>query len=317
MRSRTYAILFFALLAPVTLAAVFCLYSRTPPAIARLLPECDAIAFLDVATIRAATHFDRHPPNPSLDLKQFIDATGIVPERDLDQVAFAMNRMPNPSGPNGPVAFSEVLAGQFDTPRLTRYLSAQASSQQLYAHLTIYSIPSSQGYTDRVVLLDKRTLAASNAPTPEQLHAMIDRFHQTFTLYSASSLLAARYSDIPAFSPAWAVGQLGLPFAENGKLTLAGLELPVPADSTFIASLRFSEALHLRVDQLTDTEATAARTAQSLSNLLALFRRLQPPLGGNPTLLHFLDSISIEPHSDRATLTATIPTNLLSNVSRP
>ena len=55
-----------------------------------------------------------------------MDATGIDPERDLDAVAFALHRMDNPNGPNGPVAYSEVFEGRFDGARLARYLSSIA-----------------------------------------------------------------------------------------------------------------------------------------------------------------------------------------------
>ena len=44
--------------------------------------------------------------------QQFVDATGIDWERDLDQVAIALHRMPNPNGPNGAVAYSLVLVGK-------------------------------------------------------------------------------------------------------------------------------------------------------------------------------------------------------------
>ena len=49
--------------------------------------------------------------------------------------------MPNPDGPNGPVAFSEVFEGRFDTDRLTRYLTSLAINKEDYAGRTIYAIP--------------------------------------------------------------------------------------------------------------------------------------------------------------------------------
>ena len=93
---------------------------------ARLLPECDAIAFVNLKPIRSVTHFDTKPVPHSADYQKFIDSTGIVFERDLDQVAFALTRMPDPKGPNGPVAFSEVFIGHFDSARLN-CLSQQRS----------------------------------------------------------------------------------------------------------------------------------------------------------------------------------------------
>ena len=325
MRKRTRYTLLAVLLVLCALAAALYLRQKAPPEIARLLPESDAIVFLNVKPIRAATHFDRNPPTPSPSLQQFIDATGIVPERDLDAAAFALHAMPDPSGPNGPVAFTEVFEGRFDTPRLTRYLAALAATQsnggqEDYAGHIIYSIPS-QGRTLRVTLLSYDTLAASNMPTPEQIHSILERHRAAASPFAGSSLLEARYRDVPSFSSAWAIGHLGIPFLQNGRISLLGLELPLPADTTFVASLRYAGALHLRIDQITDTEAEATQSAQTLNQLLNLFRNLQfaqQPTARTPedvAVHQFTDSLLIEQHGTRATLTATLPTETLKHLA--
>ncbi len=323
MRRRTLYTLLAVLLLLCALAAAFYLRQKAPPEAARLLPESDAIVYINLKPFRAATHFDRNPPTPSPSLQQFTDATGIVPERDLDIAAFALHAMPDPAGPNGPVAFSEVFEGRFDTARLKRYLAALAArtGQEDYAGQTIYSIPS-QGRILRVTLLSYDTLAASNMPTPEQIHSIIDRHRTAASPFAGSGLLEARYKDVPAFAPAWAIGHIGLPFAENNKITLLGLELPLPADTTFVASLRYAGAVHLRIDQILPTEAEAAQSTQALNQLLNLFRNLQ--LSQQPTThtpedaaVHQLtDSILIEQHKDRTTLTATLPTETLKHLSQ-
>ena len=311
MRKRPLLLLLPILL--LCLLAGFLYLRKSPPALTRLLPESDAIVYLNLAPIRAATHFDKSPVPPSPAYQQFIDATGIQPERDLDQAAFALTRLPDPSGPNGPVAFSELFAGHFDTPRLTRYLAAQAQSQEIYATHTIYNIPS-ETRTLRVTLLDDRTIAASNAPTPEQLHSILDRAHTT-SLFSSNvpSLLSALYPDVPTLSSAWAIGHIALPFAEDGAVSVAGLHLPIPADGTFIASLRFTTALHLRIDQLTVSQSDAEQITQSLTNLLSLAHALPK----DSTLTPLLDAIQVESHKDRATLSATLPYDLLKHLTHP
>jgi hypothetical protein len=315
MQKRTRTLLLIAVALLVAVAVAVFLRLKTPPDVARLLPECDAIVYFDLAPVRAATHFDRHPPKPSPAYQQFIDATGIVAERDLDRVAFALNRMPDPSGLNGPVSFTEVLSGRFDERRLATYLSSQSKGQESYRDRTIYLIPSPQGYTDRVTILNDHTIAASNAPTPEQLHAILEH-SRGFLAAQDPSLLSARYGDVPALAPAWAIGKLGLPLAENGKLTVAGLELPIPADAEFVASLRFSDALHLEVQELAGSEAAAGQSAQALTGLLGLMRKLEQTQPTAPALNEFLNSITIVPEKDRAVLRATVPADLVKKIAQ-
>ena len=314
MRKRTTYTLLVVFLVLCALAAALYLREKAPPEAARLLPEADAIVYINLKPLRAATHFDKSPVTPSPAYQQFIAATGIQPERDLNQAAFALTRMADPYGPNGPVAFSEVFSGHFDTERLTKYLATQAQGSETYAGHTLYAIPS-DGRTLRVTLIDYETIAASNAPTPEQLHSIIDRARAAASPFAGSSLLSTRYAEVPAFSSAWAIGRIGLPFAENGHITAAGLELPLSPDATFVASLRFTTALHLRIDELTDSDAKALQTAGSLSSLLSLFRTLQQGQSVDPNLTKFLDSITIQPQKDRATLTATIPIEFLRHLA--
>ena len=317
MRKRTQfsLLVFFVLFC--ALAAMVYLRQKAPPEAARRLPESDAIVFLNLKPLRAATHFDRNPVTPSPSYQQFIDATGIVFERDLDQAAFALHRMPNPDGPNGRVAFSEVFEGRFDSARLTRYFGSLATSQENYAGRTIYSIPSEER-TFRVALLGYDMIAASNMPTTEQIHSILDRTRAAASPFAGSSLLSARFGDIPLLSKdAWAIGHIGLPFAQNGKITVLGLELPMTPETTFVASLHYTNALHLRVDQIARSEAEAAQNTQSLSTLINVFRsvqRAQQPVPRTPedqALREFIDSITVEQRKDRAMLNATLPADTL------
>ena len=104
MRKRTrYSLLLVLALVAALVAAVW-LRKTAPPEVARLLPESDAIVYVNLRPLRAVTHLDRVPVSRSEDYQRFVDATGIVPERDLDAAAFALHRMDDPNGPNGPVA---------------------------------------------------------------------------------------------------------------------------------------------------------------------------------------------------------------------
>jgi hypothetical protein len=323
MRKRTLYSLLLMLALIVALIAAVWLRKHAPPEAARLLPESDAIVYLNLQPLRVATHFERTPVTRSPEYQQFVDATGIVPERDLDAAAFALHRMDDPNGPNGPVAYSEVFEGRFDGARLAHYLSGIATSQEQYAGHTIYTIPV-EGRSLRIAQLGYDTIAASNMPTTEQIHSMLDRYRASASPFSGSSLLAARYRDVPLLSSAWAIGHVGLPFSERGHITIFGLALPLPEDTTFVASLSYRfGALHLRIEQIAPTEADAARSSEALDALLHIFQAIQPKIdaqsdeAGNQAMSEFTSSIQIEQHKDRAVLTANVPIPLLKKLVTP
>jgi hypothetical protein len=274
-----------------------------------------------------ATHFDRTQITRSPDYQHFIDATGIVPERDLDSVAFALHRMEDPNGPNGPVGYSEVFEGRFDGDRLARYLATIATTKENYAGHDIFTIPVGDGKATRplrIAQLEYDTIAASNMPTPEQIHSILDRHRAAASPFAGSSLLSARYRDVPAFSSAWAIGHIGLPFSDRGYISIAGLRLPTPEDTTFIASLRFLGTLHLRVEQIAPTDADATRAAETLTTLLVVLKsveRTQMQMHPNPisdaSFLELMNSAKVEQHKDRAVLTGNIPLDLVKRLTTP
>ena len=341
--TRYSLLLIFGLIA--ALAVAIFLRKEAPPEAARLLPESDAIVYIDVKPIRSATHFDREwskrPVIHSDDYQHFLDATGIVVERDLDAVAFALHRMDDPSGPNGPVAYSEVFEGRFDGAKLASYLNSIATAKENYAGHDIFTIPvasdtiiTSSGKKVKVTLRSLRvsqlgydTIAASNMPTAEQIHSILDRYRAAASPFSGSSLLSARYRDVPLLSTAWAIGHVGLPFSDNGKITVFGLQLPMPEDTTFVASLRFTSGLKMRIDEILPSTAEATKSAETLSSLIGLFRSIQivqsqmhpgqsqGSAPQNDAMREFLDSIKIVAERDRTTLTATVPPDLIKQLT--
>jgi hypothetical protein len=329
LRRRTRYSLLIALSIIVALAIAALLRKAAPPEVARLLPESDAIFYIDLKPIRAATHFDRSwdkdPVEHAPDYQHFLDATGILPERDLDRAAFAIHRMDDPNGPNGPVAYSEVFEGRFDSRRLAQYLDSIAVTRESYAGHKIYTIvmepatKTTPARNLRVVQLGYDTLAASNMPTTEQIHSILDRYSASASPFSGSSLLNARYREVPLLSSAWAIGRIGLPFSQGGKVQVFGVGLPLPADTTFVASLRFVGALHLRIEEIAPSEADAAQSASSLNAILSLLKsfaatQLAPTAVSGPgyaDLRKFLDSLAIQQDRDRVLLTGSISLDLL------
>jgi hypothetical protein len=314
MHRRTRITISIVVIVLLLLAGAIYLREKAPPEVARLLPESDGIVYLNMRPLRAATHFEQHPVQHDADYQHFIDATGIDPERDLDQVAFALERMPSPNGPNGPVAFSEVFEGHFNGRRLASYLQSVSAGTEIYAGRTIYEIPV-EGRTVRVTLLGYDMVAVSNTPTSEQIHSIIDRYRTAALSFTGSSLLAAHYADVPLLAPAWGVGKIGLPLSDaQGGITVMGMSLPFSPDTTFVASLSWTGKTKLRVEEIAPTAEAADTSAEAVENLLNLARGLEavaPSDATNTDLRALLSSAQISHRKERAVLTATIPTGLV------
>ena len=324
-RTRYSLLLMLALMVALVVALV--LRKAAPPEAARLLPESDAIVYANLKPLRLATHFDRTQVTRSPDYQRFVDATGIVPERDLDSVAFALHRMDDPTGPNGPVGYSEVFEGRFDGERLARYVATIATAKENYAGHDIFTIPVGDGKATRplrIAQLEYDTIAASNMPTPEQIHSILDRHRAAASPFAGSSLLSSRYRDVPAFASAWAIGHIGLPFSDRGYISIAGLRLPTPEDTTFVASLRFLGTLRLRIEQIAPTDSDAARAAETLTTLLVVLKsveqtqmQMHPNTPSDASFLELMNSAKVEQRKDRAVLTGNIPLDLVKRLTTP
>jgi hypothetical protein len=300
------------------LAVAVLLRSKAPPEAARLLPESDGMVYVNLKPIRTFFRKELRPPQRVPEYQQFVDATGVDWERDLDEIAIALHRMPDPDGPNGPVAYSMVLVGKLTGKRLNTWLDAHATSRESYAGHTIYSIPS-EDRTVRVSQIGYDMLAVSNTPTPEQIHSMIDRHRTAAWPFSNSSLLNHHYHEVPLLSLAWGIGQIGLPFNESGAINIFGFALPLQSDSTIIASIRWAGSLNLRIEEIAPSEQQAASQAASLTSLVTLARSFTAPLGNNTAnngLKELLKTAEVTQKRERVVVTATLPTVFLSSLNR-
>jgi hypothetical protein len=313
MHRRTRRTLFIVAAVLILLAAAVFLRSKAPPEAARLLPESDGIIYVNFKPLRGFLSKGIAPPKRVPEYQQFVDSTGIDWERDLDEAAIALHRMPDPNGPNGPVAYSMVLVGKLTGARLNGWLEAHAASQEIYAGHTVYSVPS-EGRTVRVAQIGYDMVAVSNYPTTEKIHSMLDR-HRTAALpFAGSTLLAQHYRDVPLLSLAWGVGQIGLPFGERGAISVFGLELPLKEDSTIVASVRWTGSLRLRVEEIAKDEQTAAEQAAQLGTLVTVARGFTAPLSenkANDSLKELLKTAEVEQKRNRVVVTAALTPGLL------
>ena len=319
MHRRTRRTLLVVAAVLLLLAVAVFLRSKAPPEAARLLPESDGIIYIDLKPVRAFLHKDLKPPRRVPDYQQFVDATGIDWERDLDQAAIALHRMSDPNGPNGPVAYSMVLMGKITGPQLNAWLDAHATTREFYAGHTVYSIPS-EGRTVRVAQIGYDMVAVSNTPTPEQIHSILDRHATAAWPFAGSTLLRQHYHDVPLLSIAWAVGQIGLPFSENGAIKILGFSLHLADNSTLIASvapeLSMAGVLRLRVEEIAPNDKVADSQAAELAILVTLARGFTLPLADNATnngLKELLKTAEVTVEKrNRVVVTATLTHSLFS-----
>jgi hypothetical protein len=322
MHRRTRRTLWIVAAVLLLLAVAIFLRSKAPPEAARLLPESDGIVYINFKPVRGFLHKDLKPPHRVPEYQQFIDATGIDWERDLDQAAIALHRMPEPNGPNGPVAYSMVLTGKLTGKRLNDWLEAHAASRESYAGHTIYSVPS-ENRTVRVAQIGYDMLAISNTPTPEQIHSMLDR-HRTAALpFAGSTLLSQHYHDVPLLALAWGVGQIGMPFSERGAISVFGLSLPLEDDSTIVASvtpaLSLGGALNLKVEEIAPTDEVATNQAASLATLVTVARGFTAPLAANTAnnaLKQLLKTAEVTQKRNRVVVTATLTPALIASFAQ-
>jgi hypothetical protein len=328
MHRRTRRTLWIVAAVLLLMALAIFLRSKAPPEAARLLPESDGILYFNLKPARSFLHKGLKPPRRVPEYQQFVDATGIDWEQDLDQVAIALHRMPDPNGPNGPVAYSMVLVGKLNrrTPdghnTLSAWLEAHATARESYAGHTIYSIPS-EARTVRVAQIGYDMVAVSNTPTPEQIHSMLDR-HRTAALpFAGSTLLSQHYHEVPLLSLAWGVGQIAAPFSEKGAISVFGLTLPLKEDSTIVASLTpalsLGGALNLKVEEIAATEEVAQSQAASLATLVTVARGFTAPLAGdtaNNALKQLLSTAEVTQHRNRVVVTARLAPALLASLAQ-
>lgn len=322
MHKRTRRTLLVVAGVVLLLAVAIFLRSKAPPEAARLLPESDGIIYFNLKPVRTFLHRDLKPPSRVPEYQEFVDATGVDWERDLDSAAIALHRMSDPNGPNGPVAYSMVLTGKLTGTRLNSWLDTHATNREVYAGHTIYNIPS-ENRTVRVAQIGYDMIAVSNFPTTEKIHSIIDR-HRTAALpFAGSSLLSQHFHEVPLLSVAWGVGQIGLPFSESGAINVLGLSLPLQDDSTIIASVKpglpLGNSVHLRVEEIAPDEAKAASQAAALSTIVLLARDVSVQLSSNPANNAFrelLKSTEVSQKRNRVVATATISPALLSDVTQ-
>ena len=275
MRIRRRLPLILAVLlviAAVALAVV--LRKHAPPEAARLLPGADGFVYVNLAWMRRANLTGELPPVPhDPDYEQFIQATGIQFERDLDEAALAIHYpagLSDAKGDYSQARFSEVLVGKFDGERLRAYLRQISSSVDNYQTRDIYNIPL-EGRTLRVSILGVDTIAASNLDDPLVIRGIIQRSGKLASPFGGPALLRQYYKNVPLASLGWAIFKIqpSAGFAVSGPVTGWAFLFAKPA--TVVASVRYLGAVHFKAQAFTGSDEEASQVAARIETYLKPF----------------------------------------------
>jgi len=308
--------------AAVTLAVQ--LRKHAPPEAARLLPGADAFFYLDLNLARRANSGKELPPvSHDPEYERFIQQTGFVFERDLDQAAFAVHYpakwLGGGTGGSSPdVRFSEVLGGKFHSERLTSYLRQIAQSVENYNSVDIFSILI-QGRSLRVAVLGADSVAASNHDDPAVIRGIVDRSKRLASPFGGPALLRQYYKHIQFGSLAWAVARFdpSAPWGEGWKQIFAKPATLV-ISASFLSPLHLStKSIHLRAEAFAPSAEDAGAIADKVNVFLAISHAAEMSVGSNgtdPDVKALFDSFKVAQEGDRAVLTAAMPFAFLHKV---
>jgi hypothetical protein len=214
--------------------------------------------------------------------------------------------------------FSEVFEGNVQGEKLANYLKKIATSVDNYRSVDVYSIPL-EGRTVRVAMLGVGTVAVSNHEDPAVIHGMIDRSRKLASPFGGPAFLRQYYRYVPSNLPvptlAWAIVRV-----ENGdrRFPLANgiWSLLIPGHAVVVVSARFLTALHLRAEAFTNSEDDARKVSEQVNTFLNIFHAAEASSAGarDADVNQFFNSIKVEQHAERATLTANLSPGFLKKV---
>ena len=298
-------------------AAAIYLRGQAAPEAARLLPECDAVLYVDLKPLRTFS-FSNKPIIHEPEYEEFVRDTGFAFERDLDEAAIAVHA-PEPAGdPQHPELkerrFSQVLVGTFDSTRVTHYLHKLATDVERYRDTDVFLIPH-EGRKVRVAILTTDMVAVSNTADAANIKGMIDRFRQIALPFRGPELVREHYRHVPLGASAWAVLRLTNPDGQSVTLPLPnGIGFALPKDTVTVASLRYFGSIQFKAEAFTASEADAKHLTDSATNFLQLFHSIEvstDPSGPDKDVKQFFDSIKVEQAGTRSVLTADLPVGFI------
>ena len=295
------------------IVAALLLRKRAAPDAVRLLPNADAILYVNLEPVRLLTDLGKNPPkNREPEYENFARQTGFEFERDLHRAALAIHYGRTPGNLAVETRYSEILQGQFDNQRVSEYLRKLSQGVERYNDFDIYIIPL-EGRTLRVVLLGVDMAAASNTDGSDVIHGMVDRYKQAALPFAGPTLASDYYARVPLGSVVWTIARIPDNSAaqDRSELLLPGSwSSLLPRGSVVIASARPLNEVHLRAQVLLKGENEARNFTERVNTFLALFRTLDISVEGggpDPDVRKAFDSFQIRQDKSEAVLTASVP----------
>jgi hypothetical protein len=322
---KRYFALALALVAAIASGIYLWMWMHAAPECVRLLPDSDAVVYVNLVPLRVANVFNSlKKVAHDQDYENFIEQTGFDFERDLDEVGIAVHLPSAPPDANVPAGaaqetrFSEVFKGNFDRNRANAFFRKISRSTEIYRGKEIYTIPVENRLV-RVAILSANQVAVSNVESPQIIHQMIDRAPESGLPFIEPALVREHYKDVPFGSLAWAIGKYSSSSNSQNLSLPGGFDLPLPAQTTWVVSLRFAGSIELKAQALTSNEEDARKVADTLGTLLSLFRSLQTNIGTqgpDADVKNFFDSLQVTQEENRATFTATVPIGFIKKLAR-
>ena len=312
-RRRNLWIAFAVFIVLGAIVAAVLLRKRAAPDAVRLLPNSDAILYVNLEPIRLLTDLGKNPPkNREPEYEDFVRQTGFEFERDLDHAALAIHYAHGPLNPSTETRYSEIMQGRFDGQRVTEYLRKLSKSVERYNDFDIYVIPL-EGRTVRVVLLGIGTAAASNTEGSDAIHGMVDRYKRAALPFAGPDVVRDYYRRVPLGSVAWTIARIPSNSApqDRSELLLPGSwSSLLPRGSVVIASARPLHEVHLRAQVITANEDEARNFSDRVTTFLAIFRTINISMDGggpDPDVKKTFDSFEVHQNKNEAVLTASVP----------
>ena len=312
-RRRTLWITLAVLVILGAIAFAVFLRKRAAPDAVRLLPNSDAVLYVNLEPIRLLTDLGKNPPaNREPEYEDFVRQTGFDFERDLDHAAIAIHYGGSPLNPSSETRYSEIMQGRYDGHRVTEYLRKLSKQTERYKDFDIYVIPL-EGRTVRVVLLGWDTAAASNTEGSDVIHGMIDRYKQAALPFAGPELARDYYSRVPLGSIVWTIAHIpstGRPQDRSELLLPGSWSSLLPRGSTVIASARPLNEVHLRANVILQNDSEAGNFTDRVNTFLALFKTINISMDGggpDPDVKKAFDSFEVRQNKNEAVLTASVP----------
>ena len=312
-RRRILWIILAVLLVASAIATAVLLRRRAAPDAVRLLPNADAVLYVNLEPLRLLTDLGKSPPKDrEPEYAAFVEHTGFEPERDLDHAALAIHYSDTPDNPSRETRYSEIMQGHFNGQRVTDYLKNVSRQVERYQDFDIFVIPL-EGRTLRVVLLGVDTAAASNTEGDQAVHGMIDRYKSAALPFGGPDVVAANYSRVPLGSLIWTIARIPANSApqDRSELLLPGSwSSLLPRNCVVIASARPLNDVRLRAQVITSDENQARLFTARIAAFLTLFRSLDISIEGggpDPDVKKAFESFQVQQNRNEAVLTANVP----------